>query len=286
MTGALSEVSAQRSGVPHLLARYAASIRGASGPSLDDPRTLDDLLMERVVVGGNSVEMFYAPFDHVNPHARLVIVGMTPGRFQAAAALKVARLELDAGRSIAGAAEAAKVSASFSGEPMRGNLVRMLDLIGIPRLLDIPTAALLWAGRSELVHFTSALRYPVFVDGGNWSGQPDMVRTPRLRALLEMYTGVELDALRGAVVVPLGPKVSAAMRHLAGIGMLDLGYVLDGLPHPSGANAERIACFLGTKPAHLCSAKTNAAAISKTRDDLTRQVDRLSNDDGQYRLDR
>lgn len=151
--------------------------------------------------------MLYAPFDHVNLGARLVIVGMTPGRSQAAAALKVARKELDAGRSIAAAAEAAKVFASFSGEPMRGNLVRMLDLVGTPRLLGIATAAELWSGRNDLVHFTSALRYPVFVDGENWSGQPDMVRFPAMRNWLETYTGIELASLSDTVIVPLGPKV-------------------------------------------------------------------------------
>lgn len=261
---------------PHLLERYAATVRGVPAAALDDPRGLDGLLMERVAVGARSVEMFYAPFDHVNPDARLVIVGMTPGRFQAAEALKVARRELDAGRPAAMAAEAAKVSASFSGEPMRGNLVRMLDLIGIPGLLGIRTAAELWAGRSDLVHFTSALRYPVFVDGDNWAGQPDMVRVSAMRSWLETYTGAELASLRDAVVVPLGPKVSAAMRHLSAVGMLDAGRVLDGLPHPSGANAERIACFLGTKPAELCSAKTNPGAIAEARDRLSRQVGLLS----------
>ena len=43
------------------------------------------------------------------------------------------------------------------------------------------------------------------------------------------------------------PKPAAALRHLAGLGILDPSHILDGLPHPSGANAERVAYFLGRK---------------------------------------
>lgn len=61
--------------------------------------------------------MVYAPFDHVNRAARIAIVGMTPGRFQAANALRAAQEALRAGQSVEIAAEKAKVFASFSGEP-------------------------------------------------------------------------------------------------------------------------------------------------------------------------
>ena len=231
--------------------------------------------MSCVEASGRNVKMVYAPFDHVNHRAKIVIVGMTPGRFQAANALRAAQQALRSGRSIEQAAAEAKIFASFSGEPMRGNLVRMLDLIGVARLLGLPTTASLWNEKSDLVHFTSALRYPVFVEGQNWSGQPDMVRTPQLRQWLETYTGTELALLRDAVIVPLGPKVAAAMQHLAARGMIDANRILDGLPHPSGANAERIAFFLRNKPAHLCSAKTNTATLDTAREALSARVSRL-----------
>jgi hypothetical protein len=158
---------------------------------------------------------------------------------------------------------------------MRGNLVRMLDSIGVARLLGIISTSTLWSNNSDLVHFTSALRYPVFVDGQNWSGSPDIVRTPRLRGWLETYTGTELELLGDAVIVPLGPKVTAAMHHLASKRMIDRERILEGLPHPSGANAERIAYFLEDKPAHLCSAKTNTATLDRAREALRLSVGRL-----------
>jgi hypothetical protein len=54
----------------------------------------------------------------------------------------------------------------------------------------------LWDGRSDLDHFTSALRYPVFVNGGNYSGQPSMTATPILRELLDTCLESDLDTAR------------------------------------------------------------------------------------------
>ncbi len=243
--------------------------------AIANPLSTPALVMEQLDVGGRAVHMVYAPFDHVNRAARIAIVGMTPGRFQAANALRAAQEALGAAQSVELAAEKAKVFGSFSGEPMRGNLVRMLDLIGVAKLLGVRSTASLWSSNSALVHFTSALRYPVFVDGQNWSGQPDMVRTPRLRAWLETYTGTELALLRDAVIVPLGSKVASAMHHLARQGLIDGRHILEGLPHPSGANAERIAYFLGNKPSNLCSSKTNTATLDEARELLSDRVSRL-----------
>lgn len=271
----MQEHQAAQAGIvmtPQLLSTYAPAIRDMATTAIADPLSTPALAMEQLDVAGRAIHMLYAPFDHVNRNARIAIVGMTPGRFQAVNALRTAQEALQAGQSVESAAEKAKVFASFSGEPMRSNLVRMLDLIGVADLLGLPSTASLWGGNSELVHFTSALRYPVFVDGQNWSGQPDMVRTPPLRSWLETYTGTELSLLPDAVIVPLGPKVAAAMRHLAQRGMIDASRILDGLPHPSGANAERIAYFLGDKAAELCSTKTNTTVLDGARKALHERV--------------
>jgi hypothetical protein len=67
---------------------------------------------------------------------------------------------------------------------MRTNLTRVIKRAGIARALGHAGTASAWAGDSRLVHSTSAPRYSVFVDGKNWSGTPDMVRTPSLREWL------------------------------------------------------------------------------------------------------
>lgn len=221
------------------------------------------------------VKMVYAPFDHVNSNARIVIVGLTPGKQQAANSLRAAKQAIISGASSAQAAEQAKVFASFSG-PMRSNLVKLMDSVGLAGVLNIQTTASLWNEDAALVHFTSALRYPVFIDGENWNGsKPDALRSSCMRHWLEQYTGQELSQLPEAVLVPLGPKVSVMLEHLAKIGMIKSGQILTGLPHPAGSNAERIKYFLGQKPAHLLSSKTNAVALDTARGSIVARVGAL-----------
>lgn len=259
---------------PNLFPKFTPTIRQLSSAEIEDPRTARELLLDRTTIGGREIEMVYAPFDHVNRHARLVIVGLTPGKQQAVNALRAAHNALGAGLNDADAAERAKVYASFSG-PMRRNLVSMLDSVGIARWLGLATTASLWGQDASLIHFTSALRYPVFVDGENWSGAPDMIRNMPMREWLETYTGSELAMLDNAVFVPLGPKVAAGLQHLAVRGMISADRILDGLPHPSGANAERIAYFVGSKPAERLSAKTNPVTIDAARALLCDKVAKL-----------
>lgn len=76
----------------------------------------------------------------------------------------------------------AKIFASFSG-PMRANLVAMLDSIGVNHRLGILSTSTLWNSDANLVHFTSALRYPVFVDGMNYSGAPSIITTRCCRSI-------------------------------------------------------------------------------------------------------
>lgn len=256
----------------NLFSRFADVVAGLPATSIVNPRAEPALLLDRIEHDGRAVEMVYAPFDHVNPSARVVIIGMTPGLQQASNALRAAQAALHEGASHSVAAMDAKVFASFSG-PMRTNLIAMLDSIGIASHLGVASTASLWEANSHLVHFTSALRYPVFVDGENWSGQPDMLRTEALQQWLEIYTGDELRTLsRNPLFVPLGPKVADALRHLAKRGFIAGDRILTGLPHPSGANAERIAYFLGRKERSLLSSKTNAATIDRDRAGLIARV--------------
>ena len=72
--------------------------------------------------------------------------------------------------------------------------------------------------------------------------------------------------------VPLGQHAEAALLHLASSGGLPRGNILVGLPHPSGANAERIAYFLGRKDRASLSVKTNAARLDEAKRQLLEQV--------------
>lgn len=233
---------------------------------------LDDPVKERLRLHREgSLEVFYAPFDYVQRSAKLVIVGITPGRVQAENALKAAQAALRSGKTNDEAARLAKAEGSFSG-PMRSNLIAMLDHIGFNRCLNVPSCDEIFRPSSSMVHFTSALRYPVFVNGENYNGQLNMTKTSTLMRMVEEYLGMEAAALPNAVWLPLGPKPFAAVNHLIKKGLIDRSRVLDELPHPSGANAERIAYFLGKKAASDLSAKTRAAPLDAARTNLIKRV--------------
>lgn len=218
-----------------------------------------------------SLTVEYAPFDHIEDGAELAIVGLTPGRQQAANALEVLAKELKAGAAPELALERAKRAASFSG-PMRANLLAMLDEIGVPGLYGRASASEFFSDRQSRVHFTSALRYPVYLDGKNYSGTPNPLAHPLLKRMIDTHLAEEAARLQTAMWVPLGAHAEAALLHLASSGRLSRSSILIGLPHPSGANAERIAYFLGRKDRALLSAKTNASKIDGAKQRLLDQV--------------
>lgn|SRR5450759_3678599 len=140
--------------------RYAPQFTSVVMPEID-------ILQKLCLVQQGSLTIAYAPFDYVPRHAELVIIGITPGRTQAIKAIAASSASLLSGRSDAEASRLAKLTGSFSG-PMRTNLVSMLDYIGVAWLLGISTSATLFDPACERVHFTSALRYPVFVQDQNF----------------------------------------------------------------------------------------------------------------------
>ena len=255
-----------------LFERFAPVIRSLSASELEGGHLLDNKL--RLAQDGK-LEIFYAPFEYVNPLARLVIVGITPGRTQAINALKEARRQLDRGVDPTSALKAAKNTGAFSGS-MRPNLVSLLDHVGINRWLGIHSCDALFGSSSGLVQTASALKNPVFVDGENYNGTPNMTRHPLLREqLLENFKEMA-DAIPAAVFVPLGDKVSDALHFVAKCGLIDRQRILDGLPHPSGANAERIAYFLGKKQRNDLSLKTDPNKLDQARDAMMRKVAALT----------
>ena len=90
--------------------------------------------------------------------------------------------------------------------------------------------------------------------------------------MIETYLAEEIAALPTALWLPLGPKPALALRHLVKMGALPASHVLDGMPHPSGLNGERVAAFLGRLDAKKASVKTNVAKLVMAKDDLRQRV--------------
>ena len=221
------------------------------------------------------LSIYYAPFDALNPQARVVLVGITPGRTQANNALAEARRQLQDGASAEQALRAAKKTGAFSGA-MRSNLVALMDHIGLQRWLGIGSCEALFGASGELLHTTSILPYPVFLNGDNYNGKPDPIDNTFLRSVVQEHFVPQVRALPTAVFVPLGPVATGVMQRLQDQGVVPARQVLTGLPHPSGANAERIQYFLGRKAAAALSTKTDPSKLDAARQALSIQVLQLS----------
>jgi len=194
--------------------RYARIV--ANTPSEFDPFDNDAFIIAR----RGTLFQYWCPAEHIPPSARIAIVGITPGRVQATTIFRAFRTSLLEGHEIPDALRDAKIAGSFSG-PMRVNLVRMLDFIDLPKKLGVATCASLFEPENELAHFTSALRYPVFVGGKNYNGSPPMLQVDFLRQSIETYLAEEVRALTHAIWLPLGPKPMVALKHLASRGVID-----------------------------------------------------------------
>jgi len=242
--------------------RFRAAILATDPDAVAAPAAIPEAFL---LAREGAVSAHYIPFDYVNAQARVVLVGISPGFVQWKNAVREARrqLALDAPREQV--LRAAKYTGAFSGA-IRPNLVALLDHVGLQHWLGIASCATLFGADAQLMHVTGVLRNPVFVAGKNYNGAaPNMLTTPLLQEQMLAYFAREIAPLRHAVLVPLGPKVGLALDWLAARGALDGERILHGIPHPSGANAERIAYFLGRKPREALSSRTNGARIDADR---------------------
>ena len=223
-----------------LFERYAAVIAELPGGRLGPEALLSDrFLLER----GGDLAMYYIPFERLNPDAKVVLIGITPGITQMQVAYETARDGLRAGLSHGAVIQRVDEEASFAGS-MRTNLNRMLDDLGLPALLGIESTEQLFRERSDLMHSTSALRNPVFVRGSNYTGSaPPIATTPLLRRVILEGLGPELAAVPSAVIVPLGDAAGRALQLLIDARVVDLRRCCLGFPHPSGANGHRLRFF-------------------------------------------
>lgn len=218
--------------------------------------------------------VYYSPFEWLNTKAKVVIVGITPGRVQANNALVEAKRCLQAGLSDNETLRLAKQTGAFSGK-MRPNLVALLDSIKLNNWLQIGSCSELFSGKQELLQTASVLQFPVFLDDENYNGTPDLLKSQLLKGLLTEHFGQMTKSLPDAVYIPLGPVPTKAMSWLANQGYLSNERVLAGLPHPSGANAERIAYFLGQKSKTDLSVKTDPVKLDAARESLLAAVSML-----------
>lgn len=207
----------------------------------DVPTSAEHLPDKLCVFQDREIAVYYAPLGYTNVAATIAIVGLTPGWHQTEIAYRTAIEAMRGGMHPLDAHRMQKPGVAFAGS-MRTNLVTMLDELGVHRHVGIPTSADLFG--SKLLHTTSALRFPVFTNGKNYTGhRPPLTKHPFLVSMVDEILGPELAAVPNALVVPLGKAVDEAVAHLNSSGAIDRSRCLVEFPHPSGANAHRAKQF-------------------------------------------
>jgi hypothetical protein len=198
----------------------------------------DVLRPELLLAEDGPLSVRYCPFDYVNWRAKIVIVGITPGLHQMFLSCQEAQQALAEGLVGDEVLRRACDVGSFAGS-MRTNLVTMLDGLALPELLGITSVEQLFGQRSDLLHSTSALIYPVFIRGKNYSGSPEPLTFPLLRAFVDQVLATELAMVPDAVIIPLGRTVATLLRAEVDRGAVMAERCLFDFPHPSGANGHR-----------------------------------------------
>ena len=216
-------------------ADYEHKIRSLPADPTASDVSRDDFLLARE----GRLEVFYAPLHGATSAAQIVIIGLTPGQSQMVAAFREARRLLHEGSRPPRLFREISRRIAFAGT-MRTNLVAMLDRIGVADRLRLDTCVDLFGVASHRLHSTSALRYPVFFEGSNYRGSPRIRRSRLLTDIVNTNLPSELEQFPAALIVPLGKAVEEALD-VAGFG--ELPRILEGFPHPSGANGHRIKQF-------------------------------------------
>ncbi|MDR4435270.1 hypothetical protein [Bacillus tequilensis] len=219
-------------------------------PSLPSSLTKSDLLTDSFRLHQeNELGIYYSPHnEYINRAASIVIAGITPGFSQMKTAYETAAESLREGRSLEQMAADTKKAAGLSGS-LRHNLITMLNLCGLPQALGIQSAAQLFGDLRHMLHTTSVIKYPVFVQQKNYTGyRPAITRSPILSTYAFGHFPAELNKVTGpALLIPLGKAAETVCGTLIGPHSLKNLFCLHGFPHPSGANGHRLKQFSQNK---------------------------------------
>jgi hypothetical protein len=195
----------------------------------------------------NNIEIYYAPFDYVNPKAKIMIVGITPGFQQMQQSFEV----INEGKSL----KEVKDLSSFKGS-MRTTLIKYLDELKVNKTIKIKSCESLFDKDSKYLHTTSLVKYPVFDKGKNYAGA-NILKKKILLDFIEKNFLQELKTLKKSIIIPLGNTVSSTIEYLNKKYDLKLRCFLKGFPHPSGANARKNIQFKEHKSTMMSLLKSN-----------------------------
>lgn len=200
-----------------------------------------DILNEKfLITKKHNMEIYYAPHNEiVNEKAKIFIVGITPGWTQTSIAYETAYNGLRNNIEYKSIKKECKKNSRFAGS-MRKNLVEMLDELNLNKKLHINSCLELFENKDELLHTTSIIPYPVFINNKNYTGSnPKILDDEVLHSYMKKYFYKEVERMQKALIIPLGKAVEEVLCFMIDEGIIKKEQCLFGFPHPSGANGHR-----------------------------------------------
>ncbi len=188
----------------------------------------------------DNLEIYYSPHNEIiNEQAKVLIIGITPGWTQTCIAYRTAQDGLRNRLGLEEIKKQCKRNSRFAGS-MRKNLIEMLDELNLNKKLRLESCCELFADRDDLLHTTSLIPYPVFVNQKNYTGShPRIMENELLYGLLKKYFYPEASCLSDALMIPLGNCVGEILQQMIREKAIREEQCLLGFPHPSGANGHR-----------------------------------------------
>lgn len=214
--------------------------------------TKEELLIKELLIEKqDNIEIYYAPHnEYLNKDAKVFIIGITPGFQQMSTAIAEARKELETSDDIKMIQYKCKEAGRFSGV-IRKNIINMLDDLRLNECLNINSCSELFIDKDYLLHTVSLIPYPVFISKQNYSGHtPKLIKNEFLMKYIYDNFIDKLKSLKNEkdlLLVPLGRAVEEVLLKLKDEGEIHENQILEGFPHPSGANVNRINQFNSNK---------------------------------------
>lgn len=116
----------------------------------------------------------------------------------------------------------------------------MLDELNLNKKLHINSCLELFENKDELLHTTSIILYPVFINNKNYTGSnPKILDDEVLHSYMKKYFYKEVERMQNALSIPLGKAVEEVLYFMIDEGIIKKEQCLFGFPHPSGANGHR-----------------------------------------------
>ena len=207
---------------------------------LDDFEKNSVLSENFLLFSKNNMKIYYAPHNEIiNEKAKIFIVGITPGWTQTSIAYNTAHDGLINNLECEEIKKECKRNSRFAGS-MRKNLIEMLDELKLNEKLHIKSCFELFGSKDELLHTTSIIPYPVFINNKNYTGSnPKILDNEVLYSYMKNYFYKEVEKIQNALIIPLGKAVEEVLEFMIGEGLIKEEQCLLGFPHPSGANGHR-----------------------------------------------